>query len=131
MMGGPVETAFTVYADFGDYVSGGYEHVTGDRLGGHAVKIVGWGVENGAKYWKIANSWNEHWGEDGHFRIKRGTNHCGIEDEVVGSSNTATWHQGVTPSTACDDQETEDACNALDCKCCYIAFFDFGLCKGP
>merc|ERR1711871_743827 len=23
--------------------------------GGHAVRIVGWGVENGNKYWKVAN----------------------------------------------------------------------------
>jgi len=27
-------------------------------LGGHAVKIIGWGVENGEKYWEVANSWN-------------------------------------------------------------------------
>lgn len=60
---GPVETAFTVYSDFEDYVSGIYEHVAGVYSGGHAVKIVGWGEDNGVKYWKIANSWNPYWGE--------------------------------------------------------------------
>merc|ERR1712062_231805 len=76
MRGGPVETAFTVYEDFANYVSGIYVHTTGSMEGGHAVKIVGWGEENGIKYWKVANSWNPYWGEDGYFRIVRGRNEC-------------------------------------------------------
>mmetsp|Transcript_99946 Transcript_99946/g.322167 ORF Transcript_99946/g.322167 Transcript_99946/m.322167 type:complete len:126 (-) Transcript_99946:22-399(-) len=60
MAEGPMEVAFTVYSDFENYVSGIYHHVTGDMAGGHAVKVVGWGVENGVKYWKIANSWNPY-----------------------------------------------------------------------
>merc|ERR1712232_475983 len=43
--GGPVETAFTVYSDFENYAGGIYHHVSGSMAGGHAVKIVGWGVE--------------------------------------------------------------------------------------
>merc|ERR1719305_1038811 len=72
MTGGPVETAFMVHSDFENYVSGIYHHVTGEIAGGHAVKIVGWGVDNGVKYWKVANSWNPYWGEKGYFRIKKG-----------------------------------------------------------
>jgi len=89
--GGPVETAFTVYSDFENYDGGIYQHVTGDEAGGHAVKMVGWGEEGGVKYWKIANSWNKYWGEDGFFRILRGSNHCGVEDKVAASSPDATW----------------------------------------
>ena len=63
MTGGPVSTAFTVYSDFEDYAGGIYHHTTGSMAGGHAVKFVGWGVENGKKYWKVANSWNPFWGE--------------------------------------------------------------------
>ena len=81
MEGGPVETAFTVYSDFEDYAGGIYQRTTGKPAGGHAVKIVGWGVENGTKYWKVANSWNPYWGEKGFFRIVRGKNECGIEDQ--------------------------------------------------
>ena len=61
MEGGPVETAFTVYTDFANYASGIYHHASGGVEGGHAVRIVGWGVDGGNKYWKVANSWNPYW----------------------------------------------------------------------
>jgi cathepsin B len=80
---GPVEGAFTVYADFPTYKSGVYKHVSGGQLGGHAIKISGWGVENGVKYWLCVNSWNEDWGFQGTFKILRGENHCGIEGQIV------------------------------------------------
>jgi len=80
---GPVEAAFTVYADFLAYKSGVYKHTTGGVLGGHAVKILGWGVEDSTPYWLVANSWNEDWGDKGFFKIHRGNNECGIEDGIV------------------------------------------------
>ncbi|CAL2043921.1 unnamed protein product [Caenorhabditis brenneri] len=83
MRNGPVEVGFLVYSDFYQYKSGIYKHVAGRELGGHAVKILGWGVENGTPYWLAANSWNVNWGEKGYFRIMRGTNECGIESSVV------------------------------------------------
>jgi cathepsin B len=79
---GPVEVAFTVYEDFLTYKSGVYQHTTGDAVGGHAVKIIGFGVEAGQKYWLVANSWNPHWGDKGFFKILRGVDECGIEDEA-------------------------------------------------
>jgi len=79
---GPVEAAFTVFEDFLAYKSGVYRHTSGSALGGHAVKILGWGIENGDKYWLVANSWNPDWGAQGYFKILRGTNECGIEREV-------------------------------------------------
>ena len=81
---GPVEAAFTVYSDFPNYKSGVYEHTHGSALGGHAIRIIGWGVEDGTKYWLVANSWNEGWGDQGLFKIKRGVDECGIEGNVVG-----------------------------------------------
>ncbi|OQV13907.1 Cathepsin B [Hypsibius exemplaris] len=80
---GPVEAAFTVYADFPSYKSGVYQHTSGSELGGHAVKILGWGEENGTPYWLVANSWNEDWGDMGFFKILRGSDECGIEDGIV------------------------------------------------
>ncbi|KAG6520301.1 cathepsin B-like protease 3 [Zingiber officinale] len=81
---GPVEVDFTVYEDFAHYQSGVYKHLTGYSMGGHAVKLIGWGTsEEGEDYWLIANSWNTEWGEDGYFKITRGRNECGIEANVV------------------------------------------------
>lgn len=80
---GPVEATFTVFADFATYKSGVYNHVTGKSLGGHAVKMIGWGVENGVDYWLVSNSWNTHWGDGGFFKILRGSNECDIEEDVT------------------------------------------------
>ncbi|KAJ6956782.1 hypothetical protein NC652_007751 [Populus alba x Populus x berolinensis] len=81
---GPVEVAFTVYEDFAHYKSGVYKHITGGMMGGHAVKLIGWGTsEDGEAYWLLANQWNRGWGDDGYFKIRRGTNECGIEGDVV------------------------------------------------
>ena len=46
---------------------------------GHVVRLIGWGEENGVPYWIGANSWNSFWGEDGFFKIRRGTDEAGIE----------------------------------------------------
>jgi cathepsin B len=92
MTGGPIATAFTVYADFENYVGGIYHHVSGSSVGGHAVRFVGWGVENGVKYWKVANSWNPYWGENGYFRIIRGTNEGNIEGQGIASADNVQWN---------------------------------------
>ncbi len=47
------------------------------------MKVLGYGEENGVKYWKVANSWNEDWGDKGYFKILRGTNECGLESRGV------------------------------------------------
>jgi cathepsin B len=80
---GTVSVAMTVYEDFESYSSGVYQHVSGKSLGGHAIKMIGWGVDNGTPYWICTNSWNDTWGEQGTFRILRGSNECGIEGSVV------------------------------------------------
>jgi cathepsin B len=79
---GPVEATFSVYEDFLTYKAGVYKHVTGSYLGGHAVKILGWGVERNVPYWLVANSWNPNWGDKGFFKILRGQDECGIEDSI-------------------------------------------------
>jgi cathepsin B len=83
---GPVESAFTVYADFVHYKSGVYKHVTGSMLGGHAIKVIGYGTENGNDYWLVQNSWTTTWGDGGYFKIARGNDECGIEDQMIGGT---------------------------------------------
>jgi len=80
---GPVEAGFSVYQDFMSYTGGVYTHKSGSLLGGHAIKILGWGTENNVDYWLVANSWGPSWGLQGFFKIKKGSNECGIESNVV------------------------------------------------
>ena len=82
MNNGPLYVSFDVYEDFKLYKSGVYEHVIGKKIGGHAVRLLGW--DDYTNNWLIANSWGTNWGEDGYFKIKMGSNECGIEQEAWG-----------------------------------------------
>ncbi|CAE8665709.1 unnamed protein product [Polarella glacialis] len=49
----------------------------------HAVLLVGFGTETSLlgktqAYWKLKNSWGTKWGEQGLFRLERGTGRCGV-----------------------------------------------------
>lgn len=82
MKNGPVVSTSQVFVDFLTYKSGVY--TKGDEVarfsGQYAVRIVGWGVENGEdneqnkgnKYWIIQNSWGKTWGEDGFAKVSFG-----------------------------------------------------------
>lgn len=82
---GPLTGMFFVKQDFLAYSSGVYDcdDKTSPMLGGHAIKILGFGEEEGTPYWLVANSWNEEWGDAGFFKIRRGQNDCQIEDFVL------------------------------------------------
>lgn len=66
-------------------ILGVYQATTTEEVGGHAIKILGWGVEQETKYWLVANSWDYDWGDNGYFKILRGVDHCGIESETAAS----------------------------------------------
>jgi len=82
---GPLEVGFFVFSDFHSYRSGVYFRTPAafGPLGGHAVRLIGWGTtyvrRTEMSYWLAANSWSPEWGRSGFFRIRRGTNECGIE----------------------------------------------------
>merc|ERR1712022_68609 len=48
----------------------------------HGVLAVAYGVQNGTDYCVIKNSWGSDWGEDGYYRLERGTDHCGVANMV-------------------------------------------------
>jgi len=88
---GPITAQFFVHESFTSYKSGVYESngITDPMLGGHAIKIIGYGTEDGTPYWLVANSWNEDWGMDGYFKIVRGKNEGQIENAVINGGPVA------------------------------------------
>ena len=69
---GPVSIAIEADAlIFQSYSSG---VITSDKCGtslDHGVLIVGYGEENGIKYWLVKNSWGSNWGDKGYVKIER------------------------------------------------------------
>lgn len=53
-------------------------------LGAHSAKLIGWGEENHVPFWLMVNSWNKNWGDNGLFKIRRGTNECLVESSLSG-----------------------------------------------
>ena len=84
---GSVAVTFgTVYADFYEYESGVYrvsdeDKATGQGLGNHATKLIGWGFDENTNdpYWLMMNSWR-NWGDNGCGRV--GVGEMGIEAGV-------------------------------------------------
>jgi len=72
-----------------------FQHYTGGVLTNeacgenldHGVLVVGYGTDAGQKYWKVKNSWGTSHGEEGYWRIERGSaqqgGECGIRKGAV------------------------------------------------
>lgn len=45
----------------------------------HSITVIGWGEENGVKFWLCMNSYGTKWGEAGFFRVRRGRNDLALE----------------------------------------------------
>ncbi len=68
---GSIISGFQVYSSFARYDGKSvWKPAQGDKHeGGHAIKVVGWGKQNGEEYWLCANSWGADWGDKGYFKI--------------------------------------------------------------
>ena len=71
-----------------DYTGGVIPQTKFSKQVNHIVSITGWGTDMNQPagqqdYWIVRNSWGEYWGEMGFFRISRGTNNLGIEDNCA------------------------------------------------
>ena len=76
---GPIACGCATPEALEEYKGGIFNDTTGDMRLTHDVSVVGFGVENGVKYWVVRNSWGANWGENGFFRVVRGINNLNIE----------------------------------------------------
>jgi C1A family cysteine protease len=49
----------------------------------HCVMITGWSTQSGVESWNVRNSWGTDWGINGYLYVQRGSDVCGISQEVT------------------------------------------------
>jgi cathepsin X len=106
---GPIACGIAVPDALENYTSGVFEDTTGDKNIVHDISIVGYGVENGTKYWTVRNSWGEQFGEQGFVRVVRGKNNIAIETDCAWATPTDTWSSGQKHIAS--DEEKNDPRN--------------------
>jgi len=106
---GPIACAIAVPAEFRNYTSGIFEDKTGAMEKTHEISVVGYGVEDGTKYWLVRNSWGTQWGDGGFAKVIRGVNNINIESECAWATPLDTWTDGVKHKTT--DAEKNDPMN--------------------
>jgi len=99
----------------------------------HAVVAVGYGEgpetdESGQpiKYWLIKNSWGKQWGDNGYFRMKRGTDDMASESMAVsfdlcspdghcgGSSTSSSNERGDSSSSSSSSSSDDDRSSSTE-----------------
>eukprot|EP00930_Biecheleria_cincta_P032953 TRINITY_DN22819_c0_g1_i2.p1 TRINITY_DN22819_c0_g1~~TRINITY_DN22819_c0_g1_i2.p1 ORF type:complete len:521 (+),score=60.35 TRINITY_DN22819_c0_g1_i2:587-2149(+) len=79
---GPIACAIATPASFLSHTGDGiYEDHAGTSQIDHLISVVGYGVEQGTKYWILRNSWGTYWGYHGFAKVVRGKNNIKIETE--------------------------------------------------
>ena len=106
---GPIACGISVPDALEEYTGGIYCDDTGNLDIVHDISVVGYGEEDGQKYWLVRNSWGEHWGEDGFFRVCRGTNNIAIESDCAWATPKDTWTEKTWHITT--DEERNDPNN--------------------
>lgn len=107
---GPIVCGIAVPEDlFFNYTGGIYEDKSGEMEIVHDISVVGYGVENGVKYWLVRNSWGTFWGEEGFFRVVRGVNNIAIETECAFAVPKNTWAENKKHLTT--EEEKKDPNN--------------------
>jgi len=92
---GPAVVSLHAGAEWNMYETGILDSCEKDTVIDHAVMLLGFGVDQGTKYWHIQNSWGNDWGEDGYLRILRSNDN--EEKEFCG------WDEYPEIGSGCSD----------------------------
>lgn len=105
---GSFRMSLGVWNEFFAYNGGVLKKIsTGPELGSHAVRVIGWGTENGDDYWLCVNSWGTGWGVSGTFKIARGVNEMRCEHRhFYGVSYECDAGQVVNEFGRCEDVQS-------------------------
>lgn len=49
----------------------------------HDILLVGYGTSPEGDYWEVKNSWSDHWGDGGYFKVSVDNNACGVTTDAV------------------------------------------------
>ncbi|OQS06723.1 cysteine protease family C01A [Thraustotheca clavata] len=82
----PVAVSVAAANDVWRYYSGGIISSCPEMPSDHSVLAVGFGVQNGVKFFKLQNSWGSTWGEEGYIRVERGVGGngtCNVAERIV------------------------------------------------
>lgn len=96
---GPIACGVDSTSELHNYTGGIFIDQTGAVDINHEISVVGFGVENGTKYWLVRNSWGQAWGDNGFFKIIRGVNNLAIESECTWAVPKDTWTNPVMHTT--------------------------------
>jgi len=89
--------------------------------GGHAMAMIGYGVQDGDNYWLIQNSWSTRWQKSGFAKILRGANVGGIEDGVF---YPRAWLDGASPKNFnCQDVSEVNELSVTGVTCRQLQYY--------
>lgn len=85
---GAVDTNWASSPALGGYASGvirsGKTNPSFEEDLTHASILIGWGEENGIKYWLLRNSYGDDYGVKSVIKIERGVNAFRLEGDLAG-----------------------------------------------
>jgi len=80
---GPAAVSVAAGGTWFQYEGGVFNGCGKDAIIDHAVVAIGYGEEDGTKFWAIQNSWGDDWGEEGIIKLQRHDkgDYCGMNND--------------------------------------------------